>query len=156
MRHALVLGAGYAKPEEQCLQVGVHYATRMFRRETADLDGCRHVLVDIPPDGRRGGLILAVEDGRWLVTLVGLLGERPPTDLAGFVDYAESLWAGNIHAVVAGATPIGDGSLAAFPAYLRRRYDRLRRLPERYVVSGDAVCSLNPVLAQGWPGRSCA
>lgn len=140
---------GYDAPQEERLNVGVHYATRLFRPRPDALDGCRHVLVDIPIGGLRGGLAMAVEDGPWLVTLVGMFGERPPTDLDGFVGYARSLWADDVHSLIAEAEPVGDGHAHAFPAYLRRRYDRLRTLPERFVVSGDAVCSLNPSLGQG-------
>jgi 2-polyprenyl-6-methoxyphenol hydroxylase-like FAD-dependent oxidoreductase len=144
-----VTDLGYVPPHQERLHVGVHYTTRLFRREPEDLDGCRHVTVSIPPGDRRGGLVVAVEGDRWLVTLVGLLGERPPADLDGFVDYAHTLWAGDVHEVVAAAQPIGEASTGGFPGYLRRRYDRLRRFPGRYVVTGDAMCSLNPLYAQG-------
>jgi 2-polyprenyl-6-methoxyphenol hydroxylase-like FAD-dependent oxidoreductase len=142
-------GLGYEAPDEERLHVGVHYTTRLFRRQPEDLDGCRHVAVTIPPGGRRGGLVLAVEGDRWLVTLVGVLGERPPADLDGFVDYARTLWASDLHEVVASAQPIGEAATGGFPSYLRRRYDRLRRFPGRFVVTGDAVCSFSPVYAQG-------
>jgi 2-polyprenyl-6-methoxyphenol hydroxylase-like FAD-dependent oxidoreductase len=140
---------GYAEPPEERLDVGVHYTTRLFRRDPADLGGCRHIAVGIPPDDGRGGLALAVEGGRWLVTLVGSRGKRPPAPLAGFVEYARSLWQSDLHEIVAGAEPLGDASIGAFPTYLRRRYDRLRRFPGHYIVTGDALCALNPVYAQG-------
>jgi 2-polyprenyl-6-methoxyphenol hydroxylase-like FAD-dependent oxidoreductase len=92
---------------------------------------------------------LAVEGDRWIVTLVGLMGERPPADLDGFVEYARTLWVADLHELVAAAQPLADAATGGFPSYLRRRYDRLPRFPDRYVVTGDAVCSLNPVYAQG-------
>lgn len=140
---------GYDPPREERFAIGVHYATRLFRRRPADLDGCRHVVASVPPGGRRGGFAVAVEGGRCLITLVGVLGERPPTDLAEFVGYAGTLETPDLHDLADGATPVGDPSSGGFPAYLRRRFDEVRRFPDRFVVLGDAVCSFNPVYAQG-------
>jgi 2-polyprenyl-6-methoxyphenol hydroxylase-like FAD-dependent oxidoreductase len=140
---------GYEPPAEERFHVGVHYTTRLFRREPRDLDGCEHLVVTIPRGSRRGGVALAVEGDRWIVTLIGLLGERPPADLDGFLDYARTLWVGDLHQLAAAATPIGEASIGGFPSYLRHRYDRVRRFPDRFVVTGDAVCSLSPLYAQG-------
>ena len=103
----------------------------------------------IPQDGSRGGVVLAIEGDRWIVTLIGLTGERPPADLDGFIEYARTLWVDDLHDLVATARPLGEASTGGFPSYLRHRYDRLRSFPSRYVVTGDALCSLNPVYAQG-------
>ena len=144
-----VADLGYPAPEEERLQVGIHYSTRLFRREPGDLGGCQNLVVTIPHDGRRGGVVLAVEGDRWIVTLVGLMGDRPPADLDGFVEYARTLWVDDLHGLVAAVEPLGEASTGGFPCYVRRRYHRLRSIPSRYVVTGDAVCSLNPVYAQG-------
>ena len=139
----------YPVPLEERIHVGVHYTTRLFGRAPETSGDWRNVTVDIPPGERRGAVALAVEGDRWIVTLIGILGERPPTDLAGFVEYARSLWTRDVHAVIADAPAIGEASTGAFPANVWRRYDRLRRFPARYIVTGDAACSLNPVYAQG-------
>ena len=139
----------YPLPPEERIHVGVHYTTRLFRRAPATSDEWRNVTVNIPPGERRGAVALAVEGDRWIVTLIGLMGERPPSDLDGFLEYARTLWTREIHSVVADAGTIGEASTGAYPANVRRRYDRLRRFPDRYVVIGDAACSLNPVYAQG-------
>jgi hypothetical protein len=94
-------------------------------------------------------VVLAVEGDRWIVTLIGLMGERPPADLDRFVEYARTLWVDDLHGLVAAAEPLGEASTGGFPSYIRHRYDHLRSFPGRYVVTGDAVCSLNPVYAQG-------
>lgn len=140
---------GYPPPTEERLSVGVHYTTRLFERDPEDLDGCRNVLVDIPPGQRRGGVALAIEGGRWLVTLIGMLGERPPADLEGFADYAASLWVDDLHRIVDGATPVSEPTRQAFPAFAWNRYDRLDRMPGSFAVTGDAVCSFDPRFGQG-------
>lgn len=140
---------GCGRVEEQRLAVDVHYVTRLFQRDPAVLGGSQNVLVDIPPDGTRGGVALAIEDGRWLVTLIGMLGERPPTDLDGFVEYARSLPVPDLHDIVRDAEPVSEPKQRAFPAATWRRFDRLPRLPARLVVSGDAVSSFDPRFGQG-------
>lgn len=140
---------GYSPPEEDRLTVDVHYVSRRFRRDPRDLDGCGNVLVDVPPGSSRGGVALAVEHDRWLVSLVGMVGERPPADLPGFAAYAASLWADDLHEIVDGAPPVGEAAHHAFPAFSWHRYDALPALPDRFVVSGDAVCSFDPRFGQG-------
>ena len=106
----------YTAPREEHLHVGVHYTTRLFRRAPATSGDWRNVTVAIPPGERRGAVALAVEGDRWIVTLICILGERPPSDLDGFVEYARTLWTGDVHAVVAGTEAIGDASTGAFAA----------------------------------------
>ena len=126
----------------------MHYTTRLFRRSPEISGDWRNVNADIPPGERRGAVALAVEGDRWIVTLVGILGERPPADLDGSRVCAHPVDA-DVHAVIADAEAIGDASTGAFPANVRRRYDRLRRFPGRYVVTGDAACSLTPYTPRG-------
>jgi hypothetical protein len=43
------------------------------------------------PPAKRGALILPLEGDRWICTLIGMHGDHPPADLAGYMAFAKSL-----------------------------------------------------------------
>ena len=140
---------GYARPAEERIAIPITYVTRCFRRAPGDLDGGTFEMVASDQPCHRGGLMVAIEDGRWMATLSGYGDQVPPQDLAGFVAYAQSLPAWRIGDLVSRADPLDEGCVFRFPSSLRRRWERLARLPEGFVVFGDGMCSFNPVFGQG-------
>ena len=92
-----------------------------------------------PPEEKRLGELFPIEDDRWHVTLGGWLGDHPPTDEAGFLEFARSLPASDIAQIAARAEPLGDFVVHKLPSNLRRHYEKLDRVPEGYLAASADI-----------------
>ena len=141
---------GYEPPEEIVVNAHLGYASRLYRiPDNFNGDWTCAIVQSAPPERKRGALIFRVEGDRWLVTLVGGGRDYPPSDDAGFLEFARSMPVPTVYDAIRSAEPLTPIKTHRGTENRLRRFERAKQLPDNFVLLGDAVCAFNPVYGQG-------
>ncbi len=147
---AFLKSIGRAPPEETIIGVDITYATGVFSiPDDAPGDWTGVITFDAPAQGGLGGIMLPLEGNRWIVTLVGRHGEKPPDDAGGFLAYAQQLRTPTIYNAIKRAGQLGNIARFGFPASTWRHFERVEEFPRGLLPFGDSLCRFNPVHGQG-------
>jgi 2-polyprenyl-6-methoxyphenol hydroxylase-like FAD-dependent oxidoreductase len=138
---------GYASPPVDEVQIDLAYSTAVVERPS---DAEYGLLIAPSPDHPRGGACLPIEDEQWIVTLFGLHGDHPPTDVQGFREFAGSLPTLEMKQILDANRLVSDEiHHYPFPSNRWCHYEQLDQFPDGLVVTGDAIASFNPIYGQG-------
>lgn len=139
---------GLMPPLETVIDAFPGYASRIFKRK-ADQDWKTMYVQPSAPDNKRGAVCFAMENNQVQVTLIGINKDYPPTDEAGFIEFARSLPIPDVYDLITTSEPTSQ--IVGYRRAENRlnHYDKLPQYLENFLVTGDAVFSFNPVYGQG-------
>jgi len=134
---------GIGRPTHERVASGIGYVTRVYR------DGSNGELTDATVVYFLGEALLAPVDhqGTTMITFATPPGEELPTDPDAFEALADRLPHPLMRQWIDRAEPASP--LFAYPRTENVRYDYAAVVPDGLLVTGDALCALNPVYGQG-------
>jgi 2-polyprenyl-6-methoxyphenol hydroxylase-like FAD-dependent oxidoreductase len=145
----LLAAKGFADLPTTELGVEIGYASAYYSRTGSRENEPGATVIRAVAPRTRSGVLCAIEQDRWVVSLSGRFGDFPPANDEGFLAFASTLEHPHIHQALQRERRVSDFSRFGIPKIYWRHYEKMARFPQRLVPIGDAVSVFNPVYGQG-------
>ena len=138
---------GYGRPTEDTLTVRLCYTSQLLDLPRAKMP---MDVVGVFPEPHHLNAFAMVANENGTMLSVGSMGDKVPeakySEMLSIVEqYAPPGLIDAMHT----AKPIGEPCRYRVPSNRWRRFDKMRRVPDRFLIVGDAVCGFNPIYGQG-------
>jgi 2-polyprenyl-6-methoxyphenol hydroxylase-like FAD-dependent oxidoreductase len=141
---------GYSEPKETTVRSFLGYSTCWYQSLNEENLNCKMLyLMPKPPHQNSGAVMQKTEKGRWLVNLIGVGKNYPPTDELDFIKFAKNMHDPVVYEAIRDAKPLSPIYGYQRTENHRRHYEKLSSRPESFIIMGDAACAFNPVYGQG-------
>ncbi|MDE1857303.1 MAG: tryptophan 7-halogenase [Candidatus Micrarchaeota archaeon] len=152
----LLKKAGFESPKSKFIDAHVGYASRIYENVALPEPLNALYIPPAPPQDTRVGVILPIEDGRYMVSLMGMDGNYPERYEGRWMDFAKRLRLAQFYDAIKDADPVTNVSVYRNTVSRWHSYESIR-MPMNFAVTSDAVCSFNPLFGQGISGAAlCA
>jgi 2-polyprenyl-6-methoxyphenol hydroxylase-like FAD-dependent oxidoreductase len=141
---------GYGLPAWEERRVDFGYSSCLVRLPDDPDRDWKGLFVVGGADGSpgRSGCLVAIEGGRWQVSLLQYFGTLP-LEKGALLESARCLCHPALWLALRDAEFLTTPVPYRYSSNLWHHYERMRRFPDGFVVLGDAVCSTNPRFGQG-------
>jgi 2-polyprenyl-6-methoxyphenol hydroxylase-like FAD-dependent oxidoreductase len=142
-------GIGFPKVPSVELDAGLTYTSCLYEKPAGSQDWLIRISAPVPSYNNRGSAVVEVENDRLLVSVISMKRDLPPTDHAGFAEFAKAVSDPMVAEITSSARPLSRVRRYANILIRRNDFHLMSRWPQGLLAIGDSVAAFDPVYGQG-------